>query len=87
MKITSLAGILCVLTFAGSGLAIPPDHGGATAAATLESGTAVRDDAKVRSVLSFPSVTDARTTKAVPQGTCTPIPTATAYGSSMIRQR
>jgi hypothetical protein len=76
MKTFSLAGFLCILSLASPGYAAPPDRGGATAPATFESATVVPDGAAVQAVLSFPSVTNARTAKSVPQGTCTPLPTS-----------
>ena len=77
MKTFSLAGVLCLLSLAVPCRAVPPDRGGAAVPAAFESATVVPDGAEAESVLSFPSVTNAMMTKAVPQGACTPLPTAT----------
>ncbi len=84
MKITSLAGILCLLCAAGPGQAASM---GASAFATAvaapgETGGMAEDGTGRLAALAFPTVTNARTAKAVPSSGCTPVPAATSSFST-----
>ena len=81
MKITSLAGILCLICAAGPGQAASAETSalGTAAAAPGEFGGMAEDGAGKHAALAFPSVTNARTAKTVPASGCTPVPTATSY--------
>ena len=84
MRLTlPLAGAFGLLTLVPPAPAALPGASAFATARPAEAGSMVADAAAPREALAFPSVTNAMTTKAVPQDSCTPLPTpATSFSST-----
>lgn len=83
MRLTlPLAGALGLVSLALSAPAALPGASAFATARPVEAGSMVASGAGPAEALAFPSVTNAMTTKAVPQDACTPLPTPTTAFSS-----
>ena len=82
MKLPAFATILCLAGLAVPARAVLTEVSSVAVSAPADIGSMAVAGVSDEAALTFPSVTNARMAKSVPQGTCTPVPTATTTFST-----